>query len=312
MKFLFNNTILRNEGGEGGEGNGGGGGLMDGGGSEPSEPTSTEPSSTGGEYSFSNLIGDNGEFVPDFADKLPDNLKDKASHFQKFKTPEQIMESNYNLQQLLGKKSEAVVIPNHDAPPEVINEFRAKMGIPNDPSGYELKVPEEVPEGVTINPEEMDQFKGFAHELGLTPEQAQKLVEFDIERYGQQATEIQQSVEEQQQAQLQQESKALKEKWGGEFDKNMVSAEKGAKMLGYTKEDMKSNPLFSSHEFVDVMNRVGKMFSEDKIGGGENITASTNKSQASDIINNPSNPYHQRYWKGEQEVVDLVSNLMQK
>ena len=312
MKFLFNQySVLRNEAGDGGDGGGGsagdGGSLMGGEGQQ----TFTPGSSGGDEYSFSKLIGEDGAFVEGFAEKLPENLRDKAEHFSKFKTPEQIMESNFNLQQLLGKKSEAVVIPKEGDPQEVWDSYRAKLGIPTDPSGYDIKKPEQLPEGIEWSEEELSEFTSLAHEMGLTPQQAQKLVEFDLSRNEKFVGELKQSVEERMEQNFAQERQALQSMWGDQFQANLTKAEKGAKLLGYSREDMESNPLFGSSEFVEAMRKVGELVGEDKMISGGVPSASSPKGQASDIINNESNPYHKRYWNGDQDVVDMVRNMMQ-
>jgi len=310
MKFLFDRySILRNEAGEGGDGGGGEGG--DGGSLMGGDGQSFTPQSGGDEYSFTQLLGEDGSFVEGFAEKLPENLRDKADHFSKFKTPEQIMESNYNLQQLLGKKSEAVVIPKEGDPQEVWDTYRAKLGIPTDPSGYGIEKPETLPEGVEWDEEDIGKFTELAHEMGLTPQQAQKLVEFDLSRNEALVGEIRQGVQDRMEQNFMQEKQSLESKWGDQFEANLVKAEKGAKLLGYSREDMLENPLFGSSEFVDAMRKVGDLIGEDKMISGNVPSASSPKGQASDIINNESNPYHKRYWNGDQEVVDMVRNMMQ-
>jgi len=158
---------------------------------------------------------------------------------------------------------------------------------------------------------ELEQFTQMAHEMGLTPQQAQKLVEFDLKRNEQLVADMMQGAEQNMEQTYKQERQALESKWGDEFQTNLVKAEKGAKLLGYSREDMESNPLFGSAEFVDAMRKVGDLIGEDKMVNGGMPSASSPKGQASDIINNKSNPYHERYWNGDQQVVDMVRNMMQ-
>jgi hypothetical protein len=72
--------------------------------------------------------------------------------------------------------SKALVPPGKDATAEDWNKFYGKLGRPEKPEGYELKVaretlPEDFPYDETLSVE----FRNWAHEAGLTPSQAQKL-----------------------------------------------------------------------------------------------------------------------------------------
>jgi hypothetical protein len=78
---------------------------------------------------------------------------------------------------LVGQKTidSGVKIPGKDAKPEDVAAYRKAIGVPDKPDGYQYDPPK-VPEGVALDEKEMaalqdktfmDQFRAWAHEIGL-------------------------------------------------------------------------------------------------------------------------------------------------
>lgn len=326
--------ILRNEAGDEGDGGGGTATLPDGGGSAavppsgggslitPSEPQAPAPAGGtpapagsppnpqgGAAFDFRTLVGDDGNFTADFRTKLPEEMKG----LEKFSSPKQLLEGYANLQQLLGKKAEAVVIPGVDASREEWAPILKRMGVPDSPEGYGLKVPAELPEGVSVDPAELAEFSKTAHELGLTPQQVAKLQEYDLSRAAKMATgslEQAQAIEAQEFAK---QSEILKQAWGNGPDAKAKSllAERAALTFGFTADEVASDPLFRNARFVQTLARAGAAMSEDTLVKGADITSSGGlKAKASDVINNPSNPMYKKYWSGDEGTVEQVRAWM--
>lgn len=316
--------ILYNEAGDGGEGGGGSGqSLLAGDGAEGGEGSGGSGDGSGGEGGsgtptfaegdFRSLVGDDGNFVEGYIDKLPDNLKEHSSHFAKYRSPIQALEHTHHLQQLLGKKGEAVIIPGPDSSEDEKRTFRERLGVPDQASEYDIKKPEDLPEGVEWDEERINGFKNLAHELSLTPQQVAKLVEYDTA----QAVGVNEATQTQmvdaEAAVFRQESEKLQKAWGDQFEANKTLSERAALTAGFNEEDIASNPLFRNADFVMTLAKFGKLMSEDSLvkgtdGGG----ATSPKATADDIVNNINNPYYKRYWAGDEEVVGMVSGLYEK
>jgi hypothetical protein len=88
-----------------------------------------------------------------------------------FKSNDDIVNSYRNLERQLGN---AVTLPD-ETKPEEIQKFRAKLGVPDKPDGYELKLPDGLPETMPYPDEDVKAFREWAHDAGLTPKQAQAL-----------------------------------------------------------------------------------------------------------------------------------------
>src|SRR6478735_1658418 len=136
----------------------GGSGDGSSGASQAAQSQQSSQASTSGAFDFRTLIGDDGKFVAGYQDKLPENLKEHGKHFSKYADPLQALQHTLNLQQLLGQKADAVVIPGADAPKEAWAPVLKRLGVPDSPDGYGLKVPENLPEGVKVDEAELKEF----------------------------------------------------------------------------------------------------------------------------------------------------------
>jgi len=269
--------------------------------------------SQAGAFDFRTLIGDDGKFVAGYQDKLPDNLKEHGKHFSKYADPLQALQHTLNLQQLLGQKADAVVIPGADAPKEAWAPVLKRLGVPDSPEGYGLKVPENLPEGVKVDEAELKEFATFAHGLGLTPQQVAKLQEFDL---GRAAKSVSGSAEQAQAIEAQEFTKQkeiLTKEWGNgpEAIKKNALAERAALTFGFSPEEVKSDPLFRNARFVMTLARAGAAMSEDTLVKGSDLNSTGGlKARASDVINNPQNPMYAKYWAGDEGVNNQVRNWM--
>jgi len=104
--------------------------------------------------------------------------------------------------------------------------------IPESPDGYDLQVPE----GMTPDQELLTQFKGMAHELKLSNDQAQKLVEFEAARVKAQNESLGQ--------QLNEWNEQIKQEWGNKYDENLAAGKRA--LEAYDKNGEVSHLLFQT------------------------------------------------------------------
>lgn len=79
------------------------------------------------------------------------------------------------------KRDGVIKMPGEKATPDEVAAFHKALGVPDAPTGYEIKRPE-IAMTVGWNEENEAQFKVMAHRIGLTPKQAQAIVDFQGER----------------------------------------------------------------------------------------------------------------------------------
>jgi len=322
--FRYNEEGGQGEGGSGGgsaSNAGQGGQSLLGQGSQGQAPAQggQTPGSQGqgnagtGAFDFRSLIGDDGKFVPGYVEKLPDNLKEHGQHFAKYSDPLQALQHTLNLQQLLGKKADAVVIPGADAPPEAWAPVLKRLGVPDSPDGYGLKVPENLPDGVKVDEAELKEFATFAHGIGLTPQQVAKLQEFDLARATKSVAGSAEQAAALEAQEFAKQKDLLTKEWGNgpEAVKKQALAERAALTFGFTPEEVKSDPLFRNARFVMTLARAGAAMSEDSLAKGSDLNSAGGlRAKAQDVISNPNNPLYKKYWDGDEDVNNQVRNWM--
>jgi hypothetical protein len=112
--------------------------------------------------------------VNDWVSNLPEDLRVSES-ITKYKSVEELAKGHVNLSKMIGK--DKIALLNENSTDEEKDSFYKALGRPDDVSGYEINL-----EGddIEINETRMEEFKGVAHKIGLNPQQAQVLAEFDI------------------------------------------------------------------------------------------------------------------------------------
>jgi hypothetical protein len=145
-----------------------------------------------------------------------------------------------------------------------------KVGAPEKYADFKL------PEGVEVDPKAMAAFAPVAKELGLSQEQAQKLVDL-------QTNVLKQSAEAQQEAWngilkgWHDESKADKEIGGAGFDANIALAVKTLTKFGTPelRAALDATGTGNHPEFIRLLVRVGNAIGEDKLIVGGNPAGAT-------------------------------------
>ena len=260
----------------------------------------TQASSTA---SSSPWLNESGEFTEGWLDRLPEDFKDSKQILGQFKNLDGALKTLINQQKLLGKKADAILVPKDDASPEEIAVFRAKIGVPENVDAYPTK-PKDLPQGMEWNEGQAKEFNALAHKLGITPAQAEQIMNFEAQRAAAQAQEAQ----VQQKAEFEQARKTLAEAWGERYETNKAVATRMAQSLGL---DPNTKGL-SDPAVVVALERAARMVSDDKIVSSDVAsTMQAGKARAMDIMTNAQNPLYAKYQKGDKATADLVFDLLQ-
>lgn len=134
------------------------------------------------------------------------------------------------------------------------------MGYAPASSVEEIKL--KFPEGFSVDDGVSKRFKEVCVELGITPAQAQSLVEYQIGAN----REIVDSV-------IADGSKKLKESWGSRYDENTAQALKAVtaldrRMGGRLSEALAFSGMNNNPALVEAFYEIGKLTSEDSLAGG--------------------------------------------
>lgn len=165
--------------------------------------------------------------APDFDWKSA--LGDKAElaalvEAKKWKSPADALASYQNLEGMVGRKG--LIPPKEGDPPEVAAAYRAALGVPEKPEGYEFKQPEGVSDLVWTQ-DGLGKLRTWAHELGLTPAQAQGFAE----RLANDQADFLRSLTEGIDADGRKFQDVLREEWGADYAGKIERGKRAANAL---------------------------------------------------------------------------------
>ena len=110
---------------------------------------------------------------------------------------------------------------------EWFKENGKSLGVPADPDGYDVKLPDDLPEGVPIDDKLLAAAKTAAHEVGMPPAMLQAMVNLHASNMTEAFTGLATKVTNAEAA-LDAE---LKEQWGGQYEDNTQMAARGFQAL---------------------------------------------------------------------------------
>lgn len=262
-----------------------------------------------------------------FKEHLPEDLREDPS-LKDIKDIDGLAKSYVNAQKMIGN---SVRIPSEEASEESLNEFYRKLekipgvsripdfsdaeqadsfyrklGRPDTPDDYKL----EVPEDLEINKEVLTDFKGRAHKLGLTNQQTNALVNYEIERS--------QNLAAQQAQQVEASEKMLREQWGGEYNTRLQAAKQMVKVYedkyGEVVTDLMKGPAGNNPMLInmlaDMAHTVKESGHEDLRSVGKfGVSAEEAKLQISEIRNNRAHPFNNPEDPAHKQAVSKVDRL---
>lgn len=170
-----------------------------------------------------------------------------------FKAPKEIVKSAYEQQKLLGS---SIRVPGKDATQEERDAFLNKLGRPAEAKDYAFEPPKDLPEDLPYDGERANEFRGVAHKLGLTGEQAKGLHDWFASKTVEDFKGLSGQKAEQAAAVAKSETDKLVKEWGpldGEqMRTNLAQADKVLREVG-------------GDEVLAEFQRVGLIGSEGKV-----------------------------------------------
>ena len=203
------------------------------------------------------ILTSEGKFNEAWRDALPDDLG-KHSIWSKYDNPTDLVKGAINAQSQIGKKAEDFWL-SEDA--NDIARRREIMNIPNEVSGYEFKT-ENIPEDTELDTTKVDSFKELAHKVGLTQEQAQAVVDWEVQG----SAESLQELDTQAEVAVKQAEEDLRKEWAG--DKYEYNMGKVANVMDYLGlGEFKDDPDIGNNvPFIKaVFENVVPLISDDEI-----------------------------------------------
>lgn len=197
----------------------------------------------------------------------------------KYKSIDELAKGHLEVVKLVGKKG--VIVPQENAPPEEIAKFNKAIGVPDKPEGYKLSIPDKVHPSIASSlqdPNAGGEYKQLAHQLGLTPKQADGLNKWYIDKVSGEMTRKDAADE----TTRQETETSLRQEWGGEFDTNITLAKKIVEKFGGKDAVGGFGELGNNATVLKTLANIGKKMSEDSLSRGEfnDITTSTSSAKS--------------------------------
>jgi hypothetical protein len=243
---------------------------------------------------------------PDWRASLPPELREAPS-LAKFADPAALAKSYSELETLIGRKG--VVVPGDKDGPEAHARFRQALGVPDKPEGYQFQRPEGVPEAAW-NAEGAKQFATWAHELGLTPQQAQGLAE----RFGRMQGEAAQRAAEGIEPDGRKMEDVLRSEWGAKYDAQVEVAKRAAKQFGDAAALDALEAKVGGAAMVRMFARIGEALGEDTPAGmgtgrGGVMTPGEAKAELQRLRGDMKGPYWDRFNPEHKATVERALDL---
>jgi hypothetical protein len=222
-----------------------------------------------------------------------------------WKEPQDLLMSYRNLEKFAGGAKNLLELPPEGATPEQLDAFYSKLGRPADPEEYGLQPPQ------GADPELTNWFKGTAHKLGLTANQAKALyTEFNG---------MSGSLQEKLQAQQAQESEkaigSLKQEWGQAFDQNIGAGRRAVAALGLDAGKLQAyEDKLGTAEMLKLFATLGSKMGEDSFAGdrgegGFGTSPAQARNQIADL--KLDKDFMAKYLTGDKDAVGKMSRLME-
>ena len=216
---------------------------------------------------------------------------------------ESMAKSHSGLEKLLGRKAQAVVIPNEKSTPEEMAEFRKALGIPEKADDYlgSLK-PQALPEGVQFDEGMAKAAAELAHKHNIPPAAMKELAALQINHV--------QAMAQASEAMVMQQLDAGRQQLQGEFGEKFGEKLELAKRAAITAGIDPTSRGFADPAMVKLALWAAEQIAEDKLVSSNASPMQVGKDRAMDIIRNPDNPMHRRYHDGDEDVVRQVRSYL--
>lgn len=254
----------------------------------PAAPVHFNPDGTLGENWFT-ALGD--EFAPVHADlKKFGSVKDLAKSYLHFKRT-------------------GPAYPDEHATPEDISRFRALAKVPDQPDGYGLAKPENLPEGVEWDETVAGSIAQIAHQHHIPAPALQAIVSKQIELEGQRAAAAKAAAEQKLAADQQALMAELKGDYESSIQKVRHLADTLAGAAGIT-DAAEVQRIASDPAAVRMLLAVSKRITEDGVRPppGFNDLRST-RQKLDDIREGRDRDWSERYKNGDPKALEYVADL---
>jgi hypothetical protein len=267
-------------------------------------PPGTAPGSDGGTGNPNTSDPTKGGGPTDWKSALPKEFQEDAT-LKKFSDVSALAGAYVNLQKQLGK--EKIIVPNEHTTEEQWQDIFNRLGVPKELDKYEVKYDETL----SLDKDFVTKFKTVAHQAGVLPKQAQKIMDmFQEMNRGAEDT-----VKKEMDTRFKTTVANLQKEWGNAFQQKVQRANKLLVDMGGEEVVKHFNTLgLGSDEkvFKFLAGIADKVYGEHTVVGGDAIGARTPKevqAEINKIMGDKNHPYWVKDHAGHKAAIVEVQEL---
>jgi hypothetical protein len=237
-----------------------------------------------------------------FLDTLPEDIRTEPS-LKNFTNTGDLAKSFIHAQRMVGM--DKIPVPGKHATEEDWQSVYNTLGRPSDPNEYKF-------DGVSFEADDPNliEFKKAAHDAGLNPNQANKIMQF----YEGLNNQSQETLAANEQQMRQDADLELRKEFGLAFDRKIQQADDVFKK--FFPNELKDQQLANGNllgndpSFIKALAKLADNFSEDDIQGENSLTLTPENAQREiQKLTAPGTPYWDKKHPGHQDAVDEVFAL---
>jgi hypothetical protein len=197
-----------------------------------------------------------------------------------------------------------------DSNPESLSNFYNQIGRPESPDKYSPNIDEDM-KGF-IDDGLYQQFTQVAYDAGLTNQQTQQLMDFELKRVNAEA--------EQYTAAKSNAEASLRQSWGADYDNRMAGAKAAANAYAdkYPEavNELLNGPAGNNPALIAMLSELGHSLKESGHAGAVGtpqygMSSDIAKDKIREIMDNKSHPYYNSHDPAHHEAVEKVKSLYQ-
>lgn len=239
---------------------------------------------------------------------IPDEIRNDPS-LKPITSLPNLVKSYVNAQKMIG--ADRLVVPGQDAGDDAWRAIYQKLGVPAEFEDYQVELPETEDEGVKGY---FERYLKEAHDAGLLPKQAKKLVEFQTQYAADQAQEAEARWERALEEQVEQ----FKAEEGEKYNDTVFGAKLVVKQFdddGAFSKLVEEDPSFGNNPtLIRFLAKISGHLTEDTFRSQavSNLGTSAEEAQQklNKIMGDQSGPYWSKEHPDHNRVVNEVNKLM--
>lgn len=241
-------------------------------------------------------------------DTLPDDIKADPS-LKSIEDVSNLAKSYVHAQRMIGK--DKIVVPSQFATDDEWRGVYQKLGLPDSPDKYELKLPEDIKEEEKV---QYNQLKEFAIKNHILPKQLQATMDYFNNIHAEQSK----MAEARQSQEFEAQVGSLKKEWGENYDANLQRARVAVEQIGGKefKEYLHNSGLGNDINLVKFMAKVSNLLKEDAFKGeaatSGNKAPADYRTEINSILGDRNHAYHNKLHPSHKDAVQYVAGLYEK